>query len=228
MTLLAVIWYYPTFFLFFAFVVYSLVLVFAGKIWPMARRSGWFTQPVPNHGPIAGLIKKSKYLNCSYLSRRPDSCGRHRLYPLYIHHQWADATKSRALTPALQCHQVSAGLCPSNASSLNCLSCLSCRSNIFDLPKPIKNPSNLPLIFGKTVDLQLQQIIEYVLRDFMLPWLGWVLVPFLEGPRLCLESLFIDTWSPSPSSSTMWCARICGMPYRRYTSVPPKWMQPRS
>lgn len=40
MTLLAVIWYYPTFFLFFAFVVYSLVLVFAGKIWPMARRSG--------------------------------------------------------------------------------------------------------------------------------------------------------------------------------------------
>jgi len=31
LTLLAVIWYYPTFFLFFAFVVYSLVLVFAGK-----------------------------------------------------------------------------------------------------------------------------------------------------------------------------------------------------
>ncbi|XP_037932092.1 uncharacterized protein LOC119666886 [Teleopsis dalmanni] len=46
------------------------------------------------------------------------------------------------------------------------------KSSIFDLPNPIKNPSNLPLIFGKTVDLQLQQIIEYVLRDFMLPWLG--------------------------------------------------------
>lgn len=31
LTLLAVIWYYPTFFLLFAFVIYSLVLVIAGK-----------------------------------------------------------------------------------------------------------------------------------------------------------------------------------------------------
>lgn len=45
------------------------------------------------------------------------------------------------------------------------------RNTLFDLPNPIKNASNLPLIFGKTVDLQIQQIIEYVLRDFMTPWL---------------------------------------------------------
>lgn len=48
------------------------------------------------------------------------------------------------------------------------------RNSLFDLPNPIKNASNLALIFGKTVDLQIQQIIEYVLKDFMTPWLGYV------------------------------------------------------
>jgi len=71
------------------------------------------------------------------------------------------------------------------------LSPLTRRSNIFDLPKPIKNPSNLPLIFGKTVDLQLQQIIEYVMRDFMLPWLGYV----VTKPKLINDVVREDLWN---------------------------------
>ncbi|XP_055841813.1 sorting nexin-25 isoform X1 [Episyrphus balteatus] len=65
------------------------------------------------------------------------------------------------------------------------------KSSIFDLPKPIQNPSNLPLIFGKTVDLQLQQIIEYVLRDFMSPWLGHV----ATKPKLINDVLREDLWN---------------------------------
>ncbi|KAH8235713.1 hypothetical protein KR032_005746 [Drosophila birchii] len=126
MTLLAVIWYYPTFFLFFAFVVYSLVLVFAA---------------------VAGTV----YIHYIFTTNEPTRPSRVPSRLLY------NATKS----------------------------------NIFDLPKPIKNPSNLPLIFGKTVDLQLQQIIEYVLRDFMLPWLGYV----VTKPKLINDVVREDLWN---------------------------------
>ncbi|XP_037724639.1 sorting nexin-25 [Drosophila subpulchrella] len=126
LTLLAVIWYYPTFFLFFAFVVYSLVLVFAA---------------------VAGTV----YIHYIFTTNEPTPPSRVPSRLLY------NATKS----------------------------------NIFDLPKPIKNPSNLPLIFGKTVDLQLQQIIEYVLRDFMLPWLGYV----VTKPKLINDVVREDLWN---------------------------------
>ncbi|XP_017085335.1 sorting nexin-25 [Drosophila eugracilis] len=126
LTLLAVIWYYPTFFLFFAFVVYSLVLVFAA---------------------VAGTV----YIHYIFTTNDPTPPSRVPSRLLY------NATKS----------------------------------NIFDLPKPIKNPSNLPLIFGKTVDLQLQQIIEYVLRDFMLPWLGYV----VTKPKLINDVVREDLWN---------------------------------
>ncbi|EDW53669.1 sorting nexin-25 [Drosophila sechellia] len=126
LTLLAVIWYYPTFFLFFAFVVYSLVLVFAA---------------------VAGTV----YIHYIFTTNEPTPPSRMPSRLLY------NATKS----------------------------------NIFDLPKPIKNPSNLPLIFGKTVDLQLQQIIEYVLRDFMLPWLGYV----VTKPKLINDVVREDLWN---------------------------------
>ncbi|XP_030378073.1 sorting nexin-25 [Scaptodrosophila lebanonensis] len=126
LTLLAVIWYYPTFFLFFAFVIYSLVLVFAA---------------------IAGTV----YIHYIFTTNEPTKPSRAPSKLLY------NATKS----------------------------------NIFDLPKPIKNPSNLPLIFGKTVDLQLQQIIEYVLRDFMLPWLGYV----VTKPKLINDVIREDLWN---------------------------------
>ncbi|XP_036347274.1 sorting nexin-25-like isoform X2 [Rhagoletis pomonella] len=65
------------------------------------------------------------------------------------------------------------------------------KSSIFDLPNPIKNASNLPLIFGKTVDLQLQQIIEYVLRDFMTHWLGHV----VTQPKLMNDIVREDLWN---------------------------------
>ncbi|SPP89957.1 blast:Sorting nexin-25 [Drosophila guanche] len=126
LTLLAVIWYYPTFFLFFAFVVYSLVLVFSA---------------------VAGTVY-IHYIFTTNESARPSRLPSKLLY---------NATKS----------------------------------TIFDLPKPIKNPSNLPLIFGKTVDLQLQQIIEYVLRDFMLPWLGYV----VTKPKLINDVVREDLWN---------------------------------
>ncbi|XP_017091493.2 sorting nexin-25 [Drosophila bipectinata] len=126
LTLLAVIWYYPTFFLFFAFVVYSLVLVVAA---------------------VAGTV----YIHYIFTTNEPTRPSR---------------VPSRLLYNATKC-------------------------NIFDLPKPIKNPSNLPLIFGKTVDLQLQQIIEYVLRDFMLPWLGYV----VTKPKLINDVVREDLWN---------------------------------
>ncbi|XP_001354527.3 sorting nexin-25 [Drosophila pseudoobscura] len=126
LTLLAVIWYYPTFFLFFAFVVYSLVLVFLA---------------------VAGTV----YVHYIFTTNEPSRPSRLPSKLLY------NATKS----------------------------------TIFDLPKPIKNPSNLPLIFGKTVDLQLQQIIEYVLRDFMLPWLGYV----VTNPKLINDVVREDLWN---------------------------------
>lgn len=65
------------------------------------------------------------------------------------------------------------------------------KSNIFDFPNPIKNASNLPLIFGKTVDLQLQQIIEYVLRDFLTHWLGHV----VTQPKLMNDIVREDFWN---------------------------------
>ncbi|XP_062139996.1 sorting nexin-25 isoform X1 [Drosophila sulfurigaster albostrigata] len=126
LTLLAVIWYYPTFFLFFAFVIYSLVLVFAA---------------------VAGTV----YIHYIFTTNEPTKPNRLPSKLLY------NATKS----------------------------------HIFDLPNPIKNPSNLPLIFGKTVDLQLQQIIEYVLRDFMVPWLGYV----VTKPKLINDVIREDLWN---------------------------------
>ncbi|KAH8284432.1 hypothetical protein KR018_010709, partial [Drosophila ironensis] len=126
LTLLAVLWYYPAFFLFFAFVVYSLVLVFCA---------------------VAGTV----YIHYIFTTNEPMRPSRVPSRLLY------NATKS----------------------------------HIFELPKPIKNPSNLPLIFGKTVDLQLQQIIEYVLRDFMLPWLGYV----VTKPKLINDVVREDLWN---------------------------------
>ncbi|XP_023168988.2 sorting nexin-25 [Drosophila hydei] len=125
-TLLAVIWYYPTFFLFFAFVIYSLVLVFAA---------------------VAGTV----YIHYIFTTNEPTKPNR---------------LPSKLLYNATKC-------------------------NIFDLPNPIKNPSNLPLVFGKTVDLQLQQIIEYVLRDFMVPWLGYV----VTKPKLINDVIREDLWN---------------------------------
>uniref|UniRef100_A0A1B0A8L5 PXA domain-containing protein n=1 Tax=Glossina pallidipes TaxID=7398 RepID=A0A1B0A8L5_GLOPL len=65
------------------------------------------------------------------------------------------------------------------------------QNRLFDYPNPIKNPSNLPLIFCKTVDLQLQQIIEYILRDFMTPWLRHV----VRKPKLINNILREDLWN---------------------------------
>lgn len=45
---------------------------------------------------------------------------------------------------------------------------------MFDRPKPIQIASHLPIIFGRTVDGLLLQIIEYTFRDFVAPWLGYV------------------------------------------------------
>ncbi|ALC48615.1 snz, partial [Drosophila busckii] len=126
LTLLAVCWYYPTFFLFFAFVIYSLLLVFAA---------------------VAGTV----YIYYIFTTNEPSKPNRLPSKLLY------NATKSQ----------------------------------IFDLPNPIKNPSNLPLVFGKTVDLQLQQIIEYVLRDFMVPWLGYV----VTKPKLINDVVREDLWN---------------------------------
>lgn len=44
-------------------------------------------------------------------------------------------------------------------------------SPLFDLPNPINNASHLPIIFGRTVDGVLLQIIDFSFRDLILPWL---------------------------------------------------------
>ncbi|XP_073833458.1 sorting nexin snazarus [Musca autumnalis] len=125
-TLLAIIWYYPIFFLFILFVLYSLLLVVAA---------------------VAGTV----YIHYLFTTKEPPKPKREPLNVLY------------------------------NAT----------QNSLFDLPKPIKNASNLPLIFGKTVDLQIQQIIEYVLRDFMTPWLGYV----VTKPKLMNDIVREDFWN---------------------------------
>ncbi|XP_013099681.2 sorting nexin-25 [Stomoxys calcitrans] len=125
-TLLAIIWYYPIFFLFILFVLYSLLLVVAA---------------------VAGTV----YIHYLFTTKEPPKPNREPLNVLY------------------------------NAT----------QNSLFDLPKPIKNATNLPLIFGKTVDLQIQQIIEYVLRDFMTPWLGYV----VTKPKLMNDIVREDLWN---------------------------------
>ncbi|KNC28406.1 hypothetical protein FF38_02115 [Lucilia cuprina] len=125
-TLLAIIWYYPVFFLFLLFVIYSLLLVVAA---------------------VAGTV----YIHYLFTSKEPPKPSREPLNVLY------NATKN----------------------------------TLFNLPNPIKNASNLPLIFGKTVDLQIQQIIEYVLRDFMTTWLGHV----VTKPKLINDIVREDFWN---------------------------------
>lgn len=43
------------------------------------------------------------------------------------------------------------------------------RSRMFDVPK--RNKANLTVIFGRTVDKLLQQILENALNDFVNSWL---------------------------------------------------------
>lgn len=45
---------------------------------------------------------------------------------------------------------------------------------LFDLPKPINKTKQLPIIFGRTVDSVLSQIIDHSFRDLILPWLRQV------------------------------------------------------
>lgn len=64
-------------------------------------------------------------------------------------------------------------------------------SSIFDLPKPITNSSHLPIIFGRTVDGLFLQIIEYTIRDFISPWLQFV----VTKPKLLTDVLKEDIWN---------------------------------
>lgn len=64
-------------------------------------------------------------------------------------------------------------------------------SSIFDLPKPIQNSSHLPIIFGRTVDGLVLQIIEYTLRDFVAPWLQYV----VTKSKLLQDVLKEDIWN---------------------------------
>ncbi|GAB0086123.1 sorting nexin-25 [Sergentomyia squamirostris] len=65
------------------------------------------------------------------------------------------------------------------------------RSSIFDSPKPIRNASSLPVIFGRTVDGLLQQIIEYTIRDFIAPWLSHVVIK----PKTLMDVVREDLWN---------------------------------
>lgn len=65
------------------------------------------------------------------------------------------------------------------------------KSSIFDPPKPIKNATNLPIIFGRTVDGVLQQIIEYTLRDYVSHWLNYV----VQQPKLLHDVVREDLWN---------------------------------
>lgn len=65
------------------------------------------------------------------------------------------------------------------------------KSSIFDPPKPIKSASSLPIIFGRTVDGVLQQIIEYTLRDFISHWLNYV----VQKPKLLHDIVREDLWN---------------------------------
>ncbi|XP_055616626.1 sorting nexin-25 [Toxorhynchites rutilus septentrionalis] len=64
------------------------------------------------------------------------------------------------------------------------------RSQLFDPPSPPKTAANLPIIFGRTVDSLLQQIIGNAMRDVVGPALGEV----VANPRRIVDLLKEDIW----------------------------------
>ncbi|XP_037027852.1 sorting nexin-25 isoform X2 [Bradysia coprophila] len=61
---------------------------------------------------------------------------------------------------------------------------------MFDLPKPINNTTHLPIIFGRTVDGVLLQIIDFSFRDLIMPWLSYV----VRKPKNLSDTLREDIW----------------------------------
>ncbi|KAJ6637054.1 Sorting nexin-25 [Pseudolycoriella hygida] len=62
---------------------------------------------------------------------------------------------------------------------------------LFDLPKPINSTTHLPIIFGRTVDGVLLQIIDYSFRDMILPWLSYA----VRKPKNLSDTLREDIWN---------------------------------
>ncbi|XP_039440568.1 sorting nexin-25 [Culex pipiens pallens] len=64
------------------------------------------------------------------------------------------------------------------------------KSQLFDQPSPPKNASSLPIIFGRTVDSLLQQIIGNAMRDVVSP----ALEEIIANPRRIADLLKEDLW----------------------------------
>ncbi|KAG5684661.1 hypothetical protein PVAND_013879 [Polypedilum vanderplanki] len=65
------------------------------------------------------------------------------------------------------------------------------RSRMFDIPKRTK--ANMPVIFGRTIDNLLQQILGNALDDFVNSWLGKVVYDEKEFIEIIREDLWIAT-----------------------------------
>lgn len=64
------------------------------------------------------------------------------------------------------------------------------KSQLFDSPSPPKSGTNLPIIFGRTVDGLLQQIIGNAMRDIVSP----ALEEIVANPRRIIDLLKEDIW----------------------------------
>ncbi|KXJ81886.1 sorting nexin-25 [Aedes albopictus] len=64
------------------------------------------------------------------------------------------------------------------------------KSHLFDPPSPPKSGANLPIIFGRTVDGLLQQIIGNAMRDIVSP----ALEEIVANPRRIIDLLKEDIW----------------------------------
>lgn len=151
--LAAFIYYYPSLFCVIVFVAYSLILVLLG------RNILYFLL-------IVKLVFNVAFFR---LSRR---WYRFRAEPLVgpqVCHTHLLRTGS-----VVQGYSVG-GVVGSLMWTQLLLTLISYRSPIFDRLKPIQIASHLPIIFGRTVDGLILQIIEYTFRDFVAPWLGYAI-----------------------------------------------------
>lgn len=86
---------------------------------------------------------------------------------------------------------------------------------LFDLPKPINNTTHLSIIFGRTVDGVLLQIIDFSFRDLILPWLRWVTAS--HSIRICLSNctVFLTVmWSENREIFRILYVKISGMVFK--------------
>jgi hypothetical protein len=147
--LIILMYSYPLIFYIFLFVLYSLILVVCGK-WPDDSSPCVLNNSRPF--PLFSFVTQSSLCSTKEIKRPPLS----RCPPLPF-----------STTPLGETHFL---LLPAQPQGNYVKQFFFCSSRMFDIPKRTK--ANMPVIFGRTIDNLLQQILGKALDDFVNSWLG--------------------------------------------------------